>query len=440
MSANVDCSGMQVVVLMGGLGTRLGRMTEHVTKAMLPIGEKPFFSYELHLLRNAGFRRFLFLVGYRAEDVREYFGDGSCWGICIDYQEDGDKLRGTGGAVLGAWEKLEDEFLLLYGDSFMDVDYEEIVYRFRRDKKRKPALMTVLHNDGRFDESNAMLREGNLYYDKQHIDADMDYIDYGISCFSKDVFQSYLSQESLDLAIVQHDLSMGGQLNHCEVVNRFYEIGRPESLEEFSKYAKRRFLEQRSAVFLDRDGVINEIVFNEETEQLDSPFCAEQFHMLPGVAEAVKRFHALGYWVFVVTNQPAAAKGKTSLAHLYDVNLHMGRLLTSADTYLDGIRMCAHYPRETVCLRETFLIKECDCRKPQPGMISRLAAIFHLDLARSYVIGDSISDMQLAKVVGAQGIFIGKLKCDACQRLAAEEPICVVGSLPEAAEYIESRG
>ena len=156
---------LQVAVLMGGMGSRLGQQTANIPKPLLPINGTPFFEYELKLLLKAGFRKFVFLVGYRAHMIEEYFGDGSKYGedIHITYSYDGEELLGTGGAVVRALPLLEDNFMLIYADSFMDIDYYEVVYRYFEGRERgKNSLMTVMENGNRFDRSNAVFKDGEI--------------------------------------------------------------------------------------------------------------------------------------------------------------------------------------------------------------------------------------------------------------------------------------
>ena len=166
-----EAKDMQVVVLMGGLGTRLKEYTKECPKPLVEVEGRPFFDYSLKLLMHHGFKKFLFLIGYRAEMIEEYYGDGSALGISITYCYDGKELLGTGGAVKRAYDHLEDDFLLMYGDSFMDIDYEETLYRYFEGKSRgMRALMTVLKNGNRFDRSNVIMDgTGIKLYDKMNM-------------------------------------------------------------------------------------------------------------------------------------------------------------------------------------------------------------------------------------------------------------------------------
>lgn len=434
----INLSDMQVVVLMGGLGTRLKDYTKTCPKSLVDVNGKPFFEYQLDLLCAWGFKKYLFLIGYKADMIEEYFKDGSDRGVSIEYCYDGKELLGTGGAVRRAYDKLEDDFILIYGDSFMDIDYAETVYRYTKGKSNGArALMTVLCNHNRFDKSNVVMKDGQLVlYDKHNPSPEMDYIDYGVCVYEKSLFAAYEEGEKFDIAKIQHELSLKGQMVPQVVTKRFYEIGNPDSLAEFTAYSNKRLNESHPAVFVDRDGVINEIVWNDDIEQLDSPLKVSQFKFMDGAVEGLKKIIDKGYYVFVVTNQPAAAKGKTSLETLYDINTYMIDCLASQDVVIDDLFMCPHYPKELPETKEKFLIKECDCRKPKPGLLYKAIRKYNIDLSKSYMIGDSCSDVEAGNAIGVKTIFLGDLKCDACKRLGDVTPSFRVKNLLAAAEIL----
>jgi histidinol-phosphate phosphatase family protein len=426
---------VQVVVLMGGLGTRLKNFTKECPKSLVEVCGKPFFDYQLDLLTAWGFKKFVFLVGYKSDMIEEHFGDGSSRDISITYSYDGEKLLGTGGAVRRALDLLEDDFLLIYGDSFMDIDYAETLYRYERGKAAGArALMSVLGNNDRFDKSNVVMKDGAIaLYDKHNTTPEMDHIDYGVCMYERSLFESYPEDTAFDIAQILHELSVKGQLAAQKVTKRFYEIGSPESLAEFSGYVTHRFLESHPAVFVDRDGVINKIVWNEDIEQLDSPMKVREFEFLPDTAEALKTIKEKGYYIFIVTNQPGAAKGKTDLATLYDINTYMIDTLSKEGVDIDDIFMCPHYPKELPQTKEKFLIKKCGCRKPEPGLIYRAMRKYELDMSSSFMIGDSCTDVTAGSAVGLSTIFIGDLKCDLCKKLGDISPDYIAKDLFDAA-------
>ncbi|MBO4904577.1 MAG: HAD-IIIA family hydrolase [Lachnospiraceae bacterium] len=434
----ISSANVQVVVLMGGLGTRLKEYTKECPKSLVEVCGKPFFDYQLDLLTAWGFKKFVFLIGYKADMIEEYYGDGSSRGISIKYSYDGEKLLGTGGAVRAALDLLEDDFLLLYGDSFMDIDYAETLYRYQRGKAAGArALMTVLRNNNRFDKSNVVMNGNDLVlYDKNNPTAEMNYIDYGVCMYERSLFEAFDEDEAFDIATIQHDLSVKGKMTAQIVTKRFYEIGSPASLSEFTAYAKHRFYESHPAVFVDRDGVINSIVWNEDIEQLDSPMKVDQFEFLPGVSDALRTFKQKGYYIFVITNQPGAAKGKTDLATLYDINTYMCDRLSDEGVDIDDLFMCPHYPKELPQTKEKFLIRKCDCRKPEPGLIYRAMRKYNIDLSGSFMIGDSCTDILAGNTVGTSTIFIGDLKCDLCKRLGDVMPTYIAKDLTDASNNV----
>ena len=438
-------SDIQVVVMMGGLGRRLGSLISDCPKPMLPVSGKPFFDYELLLLKLAGFRRFLFCTGHMSREIESYYKDGSHLDISITYSKEpelqdgsGVKLLGTGGALRHAYDKLSDDFLLVYADSFMDIDYREVVWRYFKAKEEGfSSLMTLLKNNGDYDKSNVIYKDGALkLYDKKQELSDMDHIDYGVNMFSRQVFAGRDEGEVFDLGDIQHELSLSGRLYGLVVTRRFYEIGRVEPYKEFISYVKDRFEDKKKAVFLDRDGVLNEIVYNEDTEQLDSPLRPSELKLLPGAARAVAELKSAGYHVFVVTNQPAAAKGKTDLGTLFDINKKLMELIPD----IDEVFMCPHHPvgsqkgRE----REGELICECECRKPKDGLIRQATAKYAIDSDSSYMVGDSHTDIICGRSAKLKTVFIGSLKCDTCKKLGDISPDYVALDIEDAASYIIS--
>lgn len=426
----------QVVVLMGGLGTRLG--LKNIPKSMADINGQPFFDYQLRLLKRWRFRKFLFLVGYQANCIEEYYKDGSRWEIDIQYSYDGPRQLGTGGALKKAEKKLEKNFILIYGDSFMDIDYQEVVYRYQIEKlSGKSGLMTILHNENQYDASNVIYRNGKiLRYDKHNISEEMHYIDYGVSMLSKDILLNVEKDRKFDLAELLTRLSGDGKLAAQVVSKRFYEIGNPDSMKEFCSYAEKRFHRKNKAVFLDRDGVINEFFFNENTEQIDSPFTKEDFKYKQNVIETLSFIRKMGFYIFIVTNQPAAAKGKVSLTALYDLSMWITQDLKAKGIAVEFINMCPHHPTGSRNSKERFLIKKCNCRKPEAGLITDLLQIYNIDLEQSYMVGDSYTDIIAGNRAGLKTVLIGNLKCDACQCLQGNRPDEIIEDIRELEKII----
>jgi len=220
-----------VAVLAGGLATRLRPVTEKIPKSLIPVAGKPFLAHQLELLRSCGIRRAVLCVGYLGEMIQRQFGDGSAFGLQLDYSFDGPKLLGTGGALKRALPLLGMEFFVLYGDSYLPIEYRPIAEFFRR--SGKPGCMTVYRNEGRYDTSNVVFRDGNVVvYDKKNRLPEMHHIDYGLSLFQAAAFNAYPADKPFDLAGVMGNLVRERQLAGYEVRERFYEMGSSAGLAE----------------------------------------------------------------------------------------------------------------------------------------------------------------------------------------------------------------
>lgn len=188
------------------------------------------------------------------------------------------------------------------------------------------------------------------------------------------------------------------------------------------------------AAFLDRDGVLNELVYFEEAGIIDSPFHERHVRLLPGVCEGIRMLHDLGYQVVVASNQPGVAKGHMSRAGLDRVTRRLETLLAEGDAHLDAVYYCLHHPQGRV----PEWTRECDCRKPKPGLILRAAAERGIDLSQSIFIGDSVTDVQAGLAAGCRTILVGRVRCDLCQHLEEQgvQPHRIASSLREAAQLL----
>jgi NDP-sugar pyrophosphorylase family protein len=223
-----------VAILAGGLATRLRPLTEKVPKVLLSVAGKPFLAHQLELLRARGIRRAVLCLGYLGEMVVREFGDGSRWGVRLDYSFDGPKLLGTGGALKQALPKLGGRFFVLYGDSYLTTPLRPVAEFFERSGKE--GLMTVYRNEGLYDTSNVVFHGGEIaLYDKKIRLPEMKHIDYGLSMFRSCVFERRAGSAPFDLAEVMRELVTARQLAGYEVQERFYEIGSPAGLEELGR-------------------------------------------------------------------------------------------------------------------------------------------------------------------------------------------------------------
>jgi NDP-sugar pyrophosphorylase family protein len=228
---------MQCVILAGGLGTRMRPLTDTCPKTLLPAQGRPFAYHQLHWLAAQGITEVVYSIGHQGDLIRRYWAEEQPPVPSIRYVDEGEVLRGTAGALRLAREQgaLDDRFFVIYGDSFLPVEFEPIWSAFQM--SGQPALMTVLRNEGRWDRSNVIYEPGRVVlYDKAG-SGGMRFIDYGLSCFRRDVFDDL---EVADLAALFHQLSLQGQLAGFEVHERFYEIGSPAGLRDLEHYLEAR--------------------------------------------------------------------------------------------------------------------------------------------------------------------------------------------------------
>jgi len=232
MSADsFDLGSYPMAILAGGLATRLRPITEKIPKALISVAGQPFLAHQLRLLHHAGIRKVVLCVGYRGEMIEKEFGDGSRFGLKLTYSFDGPELLGTGGALKKALPLLGERFFVLYGDSYLPIDYAAPARAFLASGKL--GLMTVFRNEGRWDKSNVWFVDKVIRsYDKKQQTPEMRYIDYGLGIFDATAFAGRPANEAFDLADVYQDLIVRNELAGYEVKQRFYEIGSPEGLAE----------------------------------------------------------------------------------------------------------------------------------------------------------------------------------------------------------------
>jgi NDP-sugar pyrophosphorylase family protein len=224
-----------VAILAGGLATRLRPITQTIPKALVEVAGKPFIVRQLEYLHEQGVQRVVLCIGYLGDMIQDVVGTGEHFGLQISYSPDGATPLGTGGALKKALPLLGEHFFVLYGDSYLPVDFSGVQQAHALSGQR--ALMTVLENGDRWDKSNVLFEGGKLVeYNKHAPRPDMAYIDYGLGVFAAEVFAQYPDDEPFDLADVYQTLSQHGQLAGLEVHERFYEIGSHIGLKEAEEF------------------------------------------------------------------------------------------------------------------------------------------------------------------------------------------------------------
>lgn len=230
----MTASDLPVAILAGGLATRLRPISTKVPKLLVEVAGEPFFSHQLRLLKKNGLTRIVLCVGHLGDMIADQYGNGARWGVHLDYSCDGEKLLGTGGALIRALPKLGEAFYVLYGDSYLPVDYQAVGRSFLDSSKL--GLMTVFENHEAYDASNVWFEDCRIrLYSKTVKPPQMRHIDYGLGLFQATAFAAYPRDAVVDLATVQTELCQRGELAGYEMPERFYEIGSPAGLMELDQ-------------------------------------------------------------------------------------------------------------------------------------------------------------------------------------------------------------
>ena len=226
---------LSVAILAGGLATRLRPLTETLPKALIRVNHIPFIDYQLHDLKQQGIGHVVLCLGYLGEMVETHVGDGSRYGLAVEYSYDGEYYLGTCGAIKKALPLLGEHFFILYGDSFLPIDFKEVQKKY--ESHQSLALMTILKNHNQWDRSNVLLKaSGFIEYDKITPKSGMDFIDYGLIVVAKKIFNAVLEGEKMDLSSLFNQLSLKNEMIGLEVFERFYEIGSFHGLRETEDY------------------------------------------------------------------------------------------------------------------------------------------------------------------------------------------------------------
>ena len=235
---SINLAAWPVAILAGGLAKRLRPITKKLPKALVTVANEPFLSHQLRLLHSSGLRQIVICAGHLGEMIEKEFGNGAGYDMQITYSFDGPRLLGTGGALKQALPLLGERFLVLYGDSYLPIDYRSVAEAYL--ESGRPALMTVFKNEGHWDTSNVWFENGAIrLYDKSGRTPEMNHIDYGLGILSTEILRDWPAKE-FDLATVYRQLVEKNQLAGCEVTQRFYEIGSPEGLAELDELLRRQ--------------------------------------------------------------------------------------------------------------------------------------------------------------------------------------------------------
>ena len=373
----------QAVILAGGRGTRLLPLTATTPKPMIPFHGRPFLEYLIEQVRAQGFERVLLLLGYLPEAVMEHFGDGSRFGVSIDYSVT-DVDNDTGTRLRLAMDQIEPEFLLLYCDNYWPMDFAALHKHWRA--KGTPAQVVVYENEDGWTKDNLRVENGLVaVYDKSRTTPDLKGVDIGYFLLKREVLDLIPDEDVNFERAVYPTLVAGGQLAAFSTRHRYYSVG------DFRRLPlTEAFLARRPAVLLDRDGVLN--IKAPRACYVTKP---EEFLWVEGAIEAVRLLKEAGWLVLVVSNQAGIARGAMTAADLTAVHEKMRADLAAVGAGVDQIYVCPHGWDEG-----------CDCRKPKPGMLFSAQREHSLDLSRTPFIGDDERDVQAGRAAGCPTILV----------------------------------
>ena len=227
-----------VVILSGGLGTRIKSKTKNHPKALLDIEGKPFIVRQLEYLSLQNIKKVIICAGYLGDQIQKVIGNGDAYNINVEYSFDGEVLLGTGGSIKKALNKLDENFFILYGDSYLPISFKKVQDFFL--KRNTSALMTIYKNESKFDKSNVYFKNKTIIYNKDNPTAEMKYIDYGLNLVNKKIFKKFMNNDIFDLSEVFTYLSENSMLNVMEIYDRFYEVGSEKGLINTIDYFKKK--------------------------------------------------------------------------------------------------------------------------------------------------------------------------------------------------------
>lgn len=401
--------------MAGGRGTRIAELFPNIPKPLIPVAGMPILEREIKSLCAQGFKDIILTVGYLADKIIAYFGDGSLFGAKIDYFVEEFPL-GNAGALFRLRKKIGDEpFLLLNADAAFDVDFNRMV-AFHQNHGGLVTLFThpnshpydsgliIADKNGQVEKWLAKEDERPQWYDNR-VNAGLHVIDpkvLDISLKSLEINkESGFPQGKVDLDRQILKPLCGSNLMFCYDSPEYVkDMGTPERFHQVEADYRngvvqaKNLTNKQKAIFLDRDGTINKYVGFLRN--------IDDFELIKGVAEAIKLINQSGYLAIVVTNQPVIARGEVTWEELNEIHKKMATLLGKEGAYVDGIYICPHHPDKGFEGERPEYKIDCDCRKPKPGLLLQAAKDFNIDLSESYMIGDSHRDVEAGENAGVK--------------------------------------
>lgn len=398
---------MRAVIMAGGKGTRLQMVTKDIPKPMVPVLDKPILEYQIESLKRSGINEITLIIGHLGNVIKEYFENGEDYGVVINYIVE-DMPLGTAGAFYYLKNQVNDDFILVFGDLLLDVDWNRFM-GFHREKGGWITLyghpnahpydsdVIMTDNDSKVISIASKNAERDFYYHN--------FVNAGIYCVNPKLLQGIDRPEKIDLEkdLISKQIKAGHAYAYrsTEYVK---DMGTPERLNIVTEDIRNGVVSGRSlknkqkAIFLDRDGTINVL-----KGFLNN---AENFELLPDVTNAIKRINASNYLTIVVTNQPVIARGECTLDELEQIHMKMETELGKQGAYLDDIFFCPHHPHKGFKGEVPELKIDCECRKPKTGMLKQAADKYNIDLSQCWYIGDTTMDIQTGINAGMRTILV----------------------------------
>lgn len=432
------CTKSQVAILAGGMGTRLRERSGDLPKPMVPVLGKPILLHQIELCRRHNFTDIVLLVGYRHQSICQYFGDGSVFGVNLCYAIE-DEPRGTSGALRDALNIVSDRFLVLYGDTFMDVDLRQM---WNAHATSGAVATLFLHPNDHPQDSDLVDIDENgtvrAMYPCPHPEGRdvRNLVNAGLYVLDREGLGEVTPTEGKE-DIAKHMfprmLKVGRRLHGYVTPEYIKDMGTADRLDKVERdvvagLPQRLSARQlRSAVFLDRDGTINR-----EVTHLNSP---DQVELLPGAANAIRHLNRNGRLAVVITNQPVVARGDLSFEGLERVHARVESQLGAHGAFLDRIYFCPHHPDKGFSGEVPELKGPCGCRKPEAGLIDKACRELGIGRQVSWMVGDTTSDVEAGRRAGLRTVLLrsGHAGTDAKY---AVKPDYTAPDLADAVEWI----
>lgn len=419
---------MKVVIMAGGKGTRISSVASDIPKPMIKIEGIPVLEREIECLKTQGFDDIIITVSHLGNIIMDYFGDGSGnspatgkpFGVHIDYYFEKEPL-GNAGALFKIKDNLTSDFLLLNADAMFDVDFN----RFVAFHQKHGGLVTLFTHPNSHPYDSGLIVAGKKGAVEKWLvkeDARPQYyrnrVNAGLHVINPEVLEfvgidtDAVGKIGVDGKSVKVDLDRQllkplagtGKMFCYDSPEYVKDMGTPERYYSVCKDCKegkisaKNLKNKQKAIFLDRDGTINKYVGFLRN--------IDEFELIDGVAEAIRKINESGYLTIVITNQPVIARGEVSFEELGVIHNKMETLLGKEGAYLDAIYFCPHHPHKGYEGERPELKFDCDCRKPKPGMLLKAAQDFNIDLAQSWMIGDGENDVKAGQNIGCKTVLL----------------------------------